>query len=101
MIVIQGEMRVHPDDVGKLREIAAPFIAANRQEKGNQAYFFAEDLLEPGLIHIAERWDDQAAVDAHNVAPHSMVFVGGVQQLRMLGIKVTGYDSAGPRVLLG
>lgn len=101
MIVVQGKLRVHPEDTARLREIAKPFIAANRTEVGNDAYAFAEDLHDPGLIHIAERWADQAAVEAHGRAPHYMVFVGELQKLRVLGLKVTAYDSPGGRVLIG
>ncbi len=27
-------------------------------------------MLEPGLIHLTERWTDQAALDRHFATPH-------------------------------
>lgn len=101
MIVVQGEIRVHPDDMPAVRALAAPLIAATRAEPGNQAYAFAEDLSEPGLIHVVERWADEASITAHNATPHLAAFTGGFLKLRVLGLKIVGYDAPEGRVLLG
>ena len=39
-------------------------VEASRAEDGCLGYSYAEDVLEPGLIHVAERWRDRAALVA-------------------------------------
>jgi quinol monooxygenase YgiN len=45
-------------------------MAASRAEDGCRAYGYAEDVAEPGLIHIFEIWRDRAALEAHFKTPH-------------------------------
>ena len=45
-------------------------VTASRAEDGCLEYSYAEDILEPGLIHVSERWRDQAALQAHFGADH-------------------------------
>jgi len=45
-------------------------MAASRVEDGCLDYGYAEDVGEPGLVHVFERWRDQAALDAHFQTPH-------------------------------
>lgn len=101
MIVVQGTARVHPDDVTALRESVAIMVAATRAESGCEAYGFAEDMLEPGLMHIAERWRDDAALQAHFATPHMAAFNAALGKARILGVKVVAYTVSGERVLAG
>ncbi len=45
-------------------------VAGSRGEAGCIAYGYAEDMLEPGLIHVFEEWRDQAAIDLHFASAH-------------------------------
>lgn len=45
-------------------------IEASRAEEGCLEYNYAEDVLEPGLIHVKERWTEQAALDRHFASAH-------------------------------
>ncbi len=101
MILIQGHLKTTPDNVGKLKAAAAPLIAATRQEPGCIAYAFAEDVSEPGLVHIIERWADDAALAAHNKTPHLAAFMGALPSLGLTGFRVARYDSNGETVLAG
>jgi quinol monooxygenase YgiN len=101
MIVIQGYIKVAPDNVGKLKELVGPLVSATRQEAGNIAYAFAEDLGEPGLVHIIERWADDDALDAHNKTPHLAAFMGGMAGLAPTGVRVARYDAESEKVLFG
>lgn len=70
MLIILGTVRVPPDRVEAARGPMRAMVEASRAEDGCLAYAYAEDLLEPGVIHIVERWRDQAALDAHFQTPH-------------------------------
>ena len=101
MILIQGHMKTTPENVAKLKAAAGLLIAATRQEPGCIAYAFAEDIAEPGLLHIAERWADDAALAAHNKTPHLAAFMGALPGLGLTGVRVARYESADETILAG
>jgi quinol monooxygenase YgiN len=101
MILIQGYLKTNPENAGRLREAAQPLIAATRQEPGCVAYAFAEDIGEPGLFHIVERWADEAALAAHNKMPHLAAFMGAMPTLAVVAVRIARYDAAGEKVLVG
>lgn len=70
MIVVMGQFRLPPENVAAAHEPMARVIAATRAEDGCLAYAYAEDVLEPGLFRISERWESRAHLDAHLAAPH-------------------------------
>ena len=45
-------------------------VEASRAEAGCLEYSYAEDVMEPGLIRVTERWKDRAALERHLAAPH-------------------------------
>jgi quinol monooxygenase YgiN len=69
-LVILGTVRLPAERLDEARGAMAAMIRASRAEDGCLAYGYAEDVLEPGLIHVTERWRDQAALDRHFTTPH-------------------------------
>jgi quinol monooxygenase YgiN len=45
-------------------------VESSRTEDGCLEYAYAEDVLDPGLIHVTEVWRDQAALDLHFASDH-------------------------------
>ena len=70
MIIVMGTVRIPPENIAAARPVMTATVEATRAEDGCIAYAYAIDLLDPGLIHIAERWRDKAALVAHSKAPH-------------------------------
>ncbi len=70
MLIVAGTLRVSAEWLDVLRPAMAAVIAASRADPGCLAYGFAEDVLDPGLIHVAERWESAEALAAHGRAPH-------------------------------
>jgi quinol monooxygenase YgiN len=70
MLLVIGTIRVAPEDVARVRPVMDELVAATRAEDGCIEYSCAEDLLDPGLLHVKEIWRDKAALDAHFTAPH-------------------------------
>ena len=70
MLLVIGTIRVAPEDVARVRPVMDELVAATRAEDGCIEYSCAEDLFEPGLLHVKEIWRDKAALDAHFTAPH-------------------------------
>jgi len=65
MILVAGTFRMPPENVAIAVGMAKRVIEATRAEDGCIAYAYAQDLLDPGLIHVAEKWRDRSALDAH------------------------------------
>jgi quinol monooxygenase YgiN len=70
MLLIVGTVRLPPENLAEARPAMAAMVMASRAEPGCVEYGYAEDLFDPGLIHVKERWVDRAALDAHFAAPH-------------------------------
>jgi quinol monooxygenase YgiN len=70
MLVITGTFRIPPDALEAARPAMAAMIAASRAEPGCLHYSYGEDVLQPGLIHVAEHWTTREALAAHGESPH-------------------------------
>jgi quinol monooxygenase YgiN len=69
-LVVAGTFRLPAGEVEALRPHMLTVIAASRAEAGCLAYAYSEDIAEPGLYRVFERWTDQAALDVHFGQPH-------------------------------
>jgi quinol monooxygenase YgiN len=70
MIVLTGTIRIPADKLDQARALMKVLIEETRKEDGCLSYRFGVDVLDPGLIVIAEAWRDEDAVRAHLGAPH-------------------------------
>jgi quinol monooxygenase YgiN len=70
MLLIAGTVRFPADKIDAARAPMATMIAATRNEDGCLSYAFAEDVLDPGLLHVSETWRDGAALKAHAASAH-------------------------------
>jgi quinol monooxygenase YgiN len=69
MIMIVGTLRIPTAKMPTARPALARLMEQTRKEQGCLDFAFSESLSEPGLIHLAERWADRAALEAHWQAP--------------------------------
>ena len=74
MILIAGTFRFPADKMRDARDALARMIEASRAEDGCLRYGFAEDVLDPGLIHVSELWRDFAALEKHGASAHMGVY---------------------------
>jgi quinol monooxygenase YgiN len=92
MILIAGTVRFPPESMAEARPAMERMITATRAEDGCLQYAFAEDVLDPGLIHISELWRDRAALDAHGKAPHMAEWRAAAQALGVHGRDLRLYE---------
>ena len=52
------------------RPVMKRMADASRAEEGCVEYNYAEDVFDPGLIHVKELWVDQPALDRHFATEH-------------------------------
>jgi len=69
-ILIAGTIRLPADNLDAARPAMAAMVNASRAEPGCLAYSYAQDVLDPGLIHVIERWADGDALATHFTMPH-------------------------------
>lgn len=70
MLLIVGTFRLPPENLASARQAMKSMVDASRAEPGCLQYDYAEDLFDPGLIHVIERWVDRPALDAHFATDH-------------------------------
>ena len=75
MIAVLGTFRFPPEVVDQARPLMREVVEATRAEPGCSAYCYAEDVGEPGLIHVTEIWDSREALAAHFATQHMRQWV--------------------------
>jgi len=73
-IVVMGELHIGAEAIEVLREALQRMQTASQAEAGCEVYAFSVDVVDPGLLRISERWQDEAALAAHFAAPHMAEF---------------------------
>jgi quinol monooxygenase YgiN len=97
MLLIVGTFRLPADRVEAARPIMNRMIEASRAEDGCVAYGYAQDVLDPGLIHVKEMWRDQAALDRHFASAHIARWRAAWPDLGIGDRNLSVYDVGEPR----
>ncbi len=100
LIIVMGTLMLGKGEVDRLTPQFEPIIAATRREDGCELYAYALDVLAPDTIHIAERWRDQAALDAHFQTPQMAAFNATIAAADVRAISVKSYGADNERTLL-
>ncbi len=87
MLLIEGWLKLGTGEFAKMKDGAQAMVAATLAEDGCLHYSFAQDVADPDLIRISERWRDQEALAAHSASAHMAEF-----QKAMGAAKVEGAD---------
>ncbi len=74
MLLIMGTIRLPAERLPEALIAMERMVRGSRAEDGCIAYAYAQDVFEPGLIHVSERWRDQAALDAHFASEHLLAW---------------------------
>jgi len=69
-ILIAGTVDVDPAQRDQALEAGLPHMQATRAQAGCIDYQWSADALTPGRIYVYERWESQAALEAHFKGPH-------------------------------
>ncbi len=92
MLIIEGWLHFAPGESDKIAEAARIMVEATHQEEGCLHYSFARDMANPDILRIAERWTDDAALDAHLTSPHMAAFGAGLAQVERIGADIRLYN---------
>jgi quinol monooxygenase YgiN len=94
VIIVGGTFEVDPAQRDAFLVERHARMRTSRSEDGCLEYTFAADPLEPGRVILFERWEDQAALDAHLAA------ISSTTTVTPRSASITLYDVAGERPLL-
>ncbi len=93
MILVMGTFRMPPENVAKARPVAQRVVTATRAEDGCIAYSYAEDMFDPGLIHVCEKWRDRAALQAHFKTAHMQAWIAERADLNLTDRDIRVFES--------
>ncbi len=93
MILVIGHLRFAPLMFDAVRPHARKMLEATRKEDGCLLYVFAEDLLEPGVLRISERWESWDALKAHGTVPHMIAWRAALKEIGVLDREVVAYEA--------
>jgi len=99
MIVLTGTVRIPVDKIEQARPLVKALIEATRKEDGCLFYSFGEDVLEPGLILVAEAWRDEASLGAHLGTAHFVAWRDAGAALGVSDRKLTVYEAVSSKPL--
>lgn len=74
MLVINGVITIDPSRRADLVAAAIAMQTASQAEPGCHHYVFSTDLERTDVFHLAEKWEDQAALDVHFATPAMAAF---------------------------
>ena len=98
-LIVAGTVRVPPAQLDGLRRHMAAMMAASQAEDGCFDYNYAEDVTQPGLIHVFERWRDQAALDGHFRTEHMAAWRAVWPSFGVSDRRLIAYEVASERAL--
>ena len=93
MILVMGTFRLPPEALATALPMAQRVVAATRAEDGCFAYSYAQDLFDPGLIHVSEKWRDREALMAHFKSPHMQAWAAERAELNLSDRNIRIYES--------
>ena len=101
MLVIAGYIRLDPAQRDAAVKAAQQVMQETRKEAGCISYTFSADLVEDGLFHVFEEWEDPKALDAHFETPHMAAFQGALAGFGIREMKIQRYEVASVGSLFG
>ena len=81
MLIVLAKAKVGEGAMEPARAAIADMVAASNAEEGCIAYAFTQDVLDPSVMHIVEKWQDEAALAAHFATPHMAAFWAAIAGL--------------------
>ena len=101
MIIVKGEVRFGDGDIARLKPAFEKNIAASRAEPGCAGYGYSVDLVDPNLLHVAEEWSSEEAIDLHMQSAHMGELMAALGSATIEAIRIDAYDAQFLRNVMG
>lgn len=93
MIILLGTAKLGKGSLEKGRAALEAMVAASNAEEGVLDYSFSVDLVDPSVMHITEKYVDQAALGAHGQSQHMEAFQKAIAGLDMKIVNLTMFNA--------
>ncbi|MFN3516431.1 MAG: putative quinol monooxygenase [Novosphingobium sp.] len=100
MLLIEGWLKLASGEFEKVRDQAMAMVKATNEEEGCLHYSFAQDIADPDLIRISERWASQEALAAHSASTHMAEFNKAMGSVKREGADLRLYSAEELRRLI-
>lgn len=90
-----GTLKLADGGTQRMSSAIQTMVSATRAEPGCDHYALAADIDDPDLLHVSERWIDQAALGAHLVSDHVVEFQMAMRRTRIVKGDVKIYHPDG------
>lgn len=81
MLLVIATARIPEGAIDGAHDALSRMILASREEAGCIDYCYAMDILEPGLMRITEKWQDEDALKFHFATPHMAEFQAAIRDI--------------------
>jgi quinol monooxygenase YgiN len=81
MIVVLGDVDIHPDGFDEALAISRAHVDRSRLEPGCVSHDVLTDADRPHRLVFVERWEDRTALDRHFEVPESIAFARRLGEL--------------------
>jgi quinol monooxygenase YgiN len=83
MIRIVAKGKLKPDvKVEDYLKLARELVTETNKEKGCISYLLHEDINDPSIVTMIEKWVDEEAIKQHNSSEHVLKIVPELRKLR-------------------
>ena len=102
MIIVTGEARFGDGEIERLKPRLRRRISRRRGPRpAARAMPMRSTSPIPNLLHIAEEWSDEEAIDAHMAAPHMAELMAALGGAKIEAISINAYEAHFLKTLLG
>ncbi|OZA94635.1 putative quinol monooxygenase [Altererythrobacter sp. H2] len=93
MLIVLAKATIPAGALDAVRGAIATMVAASQAEEGCLAYSFTSDVLDPGTMHIVEKWRDEDALKFHFSTPHMAAFQAAIAGTGMQVTEALKYET--------
>lgn len=93
MLIVLAEAKLGEGALEAGRAAFTAMVEASRKEEGCISYAYAQDVLDPSMLHITEKWVDDAALVSHFQEPHMAAFQKALGDLDVKVIQALKYEA--------
>lgn len=93
MLIVLAKAKLGAGALDALKAPIADMVAASNAEDGCLGYSFTTDVLDPSIMHIVEKWQDEAALAAHFAAPHMATFQAAIAEVDITILEAIKYHA--------
>ena len=99
MLLVLATAKLGEGALATARPAFEAMITASRAEDGCISYAYAQDVLDPSILHITEKWKDEEALALHFATPHMAEFQAALSQLDVAITELAKYQTDGGQPL--